>query len=112
MRKRRQKKKEDEVEEVQKKEEEEKAAAAAAAAQSVTKSFKKVFNSLIIWKIPSITALRFHLTTVRVANIKNTTKFCENMGKEKSLFTAGGSVNKYNHYRNQSRHISKTTKKE
>lgn len=62
IRKRRQKKKETgEVEEAQEKEEEEEAAAAA---QSVTKSFKKVFNPLIIWKTLSITALRFHLTTV------------------------------------------------
>lgn len=62
-RKRRQKKKEeDEVEEAQEKEEEEEEAAeTAAAAQSVIERFKKVLNSLAIWKIQSITALRFHL---------------------------------------------------
>ena len=109
IRKRRQKKKEeDEVEEVQEKEEEEEAAAAA---QSVNESFKKVFSPLAIWKTQSITALRFYLSTMRVTNIKKSTEFCEDMGKEKSPFTAGGNVKKYNPYRNQNRQISKTTKK-
>lgn len=112
-RKRRQKKKEeDEVEKAQEKEEEEEEEAeTAAAAQSVIKRFKKVLNPspsgkhkvLQLWD--SISPLSEWPTSRKLPSSG------EDMGKEKSLFTAGRNVNKYHQYRNQSRQLPKTTKK-
>lgn len=113
-RKRRQKKKEeDEVEEAQEKEEEEEEAAeTAAAAQSVIKRFKKVLNSLAIWKTQSITALRFHLTTVRVTNIKKATKFWWGYGEREIPFHCWGKCEQVPSVQKSEQTTPKNNKKE
>jgi hypothetical protein len=47
--------------------------------------------------------LRFHLTLVRMAIIKNTTsrKHWQGCGEKEPSYTAGGNVSKYNHYGKQ-----------
>jgi hypothetical protein len=49
------------------------------------------------------TTLKFHLTLVRIATIKNITKknVGEDVGKKESSYTAGGNVSWYNHYGKQ-----------
>lgn len=113
-RKRRPKKKEEvEVEEAQEKEEEEEEAAeTAAAAQSVIKRFKKVLNSLAIWKIQSITALRFHLTTVRVTNIKKTIKFWWGYGEREIPFHCWGKCEQVPSLQKSEQTTPKNNKKE
>jgi hypothetical protein len=50
---------------------------------------KKYSPSLAIKEMQIKTTLRFHLTSVRIAIIKNTTK---DVGKKEPLYTAGGNV--------------------
>jgi hypothetical protein len=52
---------------------------------------KKCSPSLAIKKMQIKTTLRFHLTTVRTATIKNTTnnKWCQGCGKKATLIYSG-----------------------
>jgi hypothetical protein len=56
---------------------------------------KKCSPSLAIKGMQIKTTLRFHLTPVRTAIIKNTTKtgIGEDVGKKEPLYTAGGDAN-------------------
>jgi hypothetical protein len=55
------------------------------------------------------TTLRFHLTPVRMANIKNTTtNVDEDVGKKEPSYTSGGNVNLYKHYGKHYGHPSKS----
>jgi hypothetical protein len=58
------------------------------------KHMKKYSLSLVIKEMQIKTTLRFHLTPVRIAIIKNTTnnKCWQGCGKKESLYTAGGNV--------------------
>jgi hypothetical protein len=63
------------------------------------KHLKKCSASLIIREMQSKTSLRFHLTPVRIAKIKNSGK---NLEKEEHSSIVGGIANLYNHSGNQS----------
>jgi hypothetical protein len=60
---------------------------------------KKCSPSLAIKEMQIKTTLRFHVTLVRIATIKNTTnKKCWQGCREKGpAYTAGGNVSNYNH---------------
>jgi hypothetical protein len=61
-----------------------------------------MLNILAIKIMPTKTMLRFYLTPVRMAVIKNTTtNVGEDVGKNKSSYTAGENVNGYKHYQKQ-----------
>lgn len=59
--------------------------------------FKKCSTYLTTKKVQMQSTLRFHLTPVRIAKIKeiNENKCCQGVGKEDPLFTAGRSTNWY-----------------
>jgi hypothetical protein len=63
--------------------------------QMAKKHMEKCSLSLAIKEMQTKTTLRFHLTTVRIAIIINTTnnRCCEDVGKKEPLYTAGGNVN-------------------
>jgi hypothetical protein len=55
---------------------------------------KNCSPSLVIKEMQIKTTLRFHLTPVRIAIIKNTTtnRCCEDAGEKEPSYTAGGNV--------------------
>jgi hypothetical protein len=63
-------------------------------AKKKKKSIKKCSLSLTIKKMQTKTTLRFHLTLVRIATIKNTptTNVGEDAGKKEPSYTVGGNV--------------------
>jgi hypothetical protein len=60
---------------------------------------KKCSPSLAIKEMQIKTPLRFHLTPLRIASIKNTntTNVGEDEGSKEPLYTAGGNASYYNH---------------
>jgi uncharacterized protein (UPF0210 family) len=62
--------------------------------EMIKKHLKKCFLNLAIKQMQMKTTLRFHLTAVKIAIIKNTTtnKCCEDVGEKGPLHTAGGNV--------------------
>jgi hypothetical protein len=62
--------------------------------QMVKKHRNKCSTSLTIKKIQIKTTIRFHLSPVRIATIKNTTiHLGKDEGKKEPSYTAGGDVN-------------------
>ena len=64
---------------------------------------KNCLTSLIIREMQIKTAVRYHLTPVRVAIIHKSTKANgeEDLERREPSFTAGGNVNLYNHHGKQ-----------
>jgi hypothetical protein len=62
----------------------------------------KCSTFLAIKEIQIKTTLRFCLTPVRMATIKNlsTTNVGENVMKQEPLYAVGGNINQYNHMEN------------
>jgi hypothetical protein len=63
------------------------------------KHMKKCSSSLAIKEMQIKTTLRFHLTPVRIAIIRNTTnkRCCEDVGKKEPSYTTGGNASWCNH---------------
>jgi hypothetical protein len=68
------------------------------------KHLKKYSASLVIREMQTKTTLRFHLTPVRMAKIKNSgdSRFVEDVEKEEHSSITGGIASWYNHSGNQS----------
>jgi hypothetical protein len=60
--------------------------------QVTNKCIKKCSSSLAIKEMQIKTTLRFHLTPVRIAIIKNPTNAGEGIVKQESLYTVGGTI--------------------
>ena len=77
--------------------------------QKVNKQVKRWSASLIIGEMQIKTTMRYHLTLVRIAIIKNSINNTgEGMEKREPSYTDGGNVNSYSHYGEQYRGCSET----